>query len=143
VIQTPKFYFADVGVVNHLAKRGRLEPGSELFGKAFESWVHHELQAYRAYRDFAFELSYWRTASGIEVDFLVDDARIAIEAKASTRVHDGHLKGLREIQREHARVKRRIAVSLDPRARRTADGIEILPARVFAERLWADDLLGS
>jgi len=25
------------------------------------------------------------------VDFLVDDARIAIEAKASTRIHDGHL----------------------------------------------------
>ena len=143
VIQTPKFYFADVGVVNHLARRGRLEPGAELFGKAFESWVHHELQAYRAYRDFAFELSYWRTASGIEVDFLVDDVRVAIEAKASTRIHDGHLKGLREIQREHPRVTRRIAVSLDPRARRTADGIEILPARVFAERLWADEVVGS
>jgi hypothetical protein len=34
-------------------------------------------------------------------------------------------------------------VSLDPRVRRTEGGIEILPARVFAERLWADDLLGS
>jgi hypothetical protein len=115
-------------VVNHLAKRGRVEPGSELFGKAFESWVHHELQAHRAYREFAFELSYWRTASGIEVDFLVDDVRVAIEAKASTRVHDGHLRGLREIQREHPRLKRRVVVSLDPRVRRTADGIEILPA---------------
>lgn len=81
--------------------------------------------------------------SGIEVDFLVDDVRVAIEAKASVRVQDAHLRGLREIQREHPRVKRRIVVSLDPRARRTEDGIEILPARVFAERLWADELLGS
>jgi predicted AAA+ superfamily ATPase len=143
VIQAPKFYFADVGVVNHLARRGRSEPGSELFGKAFENWVHHELQAYRAYRDFGFELSFWRIASGIEVDFVVDDVRVAIEAKSTSRVHDGHLKGLREIAREHPRVKRRIAVSLDPRARRTEDGIEILPARSFAERLWSDALIQS
>jgi len=29
----------------------------------------------------------------------------------------------------------------DERPRRTDDGVEILPARTFAERLWADDLL--
>lgn len=141
VILAPKFYFADVGVVNHLARRGRLEPGSELFGKAFESWVHHELQAYRAYREFAFELAFWRLASGIEVDFVIDDFRIAIEAKSSARVNDGHLRALREIRRDHTRVKRRIVVSLDTRARRTEDGIEILPARTFAERLWDNDLI--
>ena len=141
VILAPKFYFADVGVVNHLARRGRLEPGSELFGKAFESWVHHELQAYRAYREFAFELAFWRLASGIEVDFVVDDLRVAIEAKSSTRVNDGHLRALREIRRDHTSVKRRIVVSLDTRARRTEDGIEILPVRTFAERLWDDDLI--
>lgn len=141
VILAPKFYFADVGVVNHLARRGRLEPGSELFGKAFESWVHHELQAYRAYREFAFELAFWRLASGIEVDFVVDDLRVAIEAKSSTRVNDGHLRALREIRRDHTSVKRRIVVSFDTRARRTEDGIEILPVRTFAERLWDDDLI--
>jgi len=141
VILAPKFYFADVGVVNHLARRGRLEPGSELFGKAFESWVHHELQAYRAYREFAFELAFWRLASGIEVDFVVDDFRVVIEAKSSTRVNDGHLRALREIHRDHTRAKRRIVVSLDSRARRTEDGIEILPARTFAERLWDNDLI--
>ena len=143
VIQTPKFYFADVGVVNHLARRGRMEPGSELFGKAFESWVHHELQAYRAYREFGFELSYWRLASGIEVDFVVDDVGVAIEAKSSARVNDGHLQGLRQIAIDHRSVKRRLVVSLDPRPRRTEDGIEILPARTFAERLWADDLIAT
>jgi uncharacterized protein len=141
VILAPKFYFADVSVVNHLARRGRLEPGSELFGKAFESWVHHELQAYRAYREFAFELAFWRLASDIEVDFVVDDFRVVIEAKPSTRVNEGHLRALREIRRDHTRAKRRIVVSLDSRARRTEDGIEILPARTFAERLWDNDLI--
>jgi predicted AAA+ superfamily ATPase len=51
VVAAPKFYFADIGVVNHLAKRGEVIAGSELYGKAFESWVFHELSAYRSYRD--------------------------------------------------------------------------------------------
>jgi len=38
-------------------------------------------------------------------------------------------------------VGRRIVVSLDERPRRTDDGIDILPARIFAQRLWEDDLL--
>jgi predicted AAA+ superfamily ATPase len=141
VILAPKFYFADVGVVNQLARRGRLEPGTELFGKAFESWVHHELQAYRAYREFGFELAYWRLASGIEVDFVVDDVGVAIEAKATARVHDGHLQGLRQIAIDHPHVRRRLVVSLDPKRRRTEDGIDILPARVFAQQLWQDALM--
>jgi predicted AAA+ superfamily ATPase len=141
VIQTPKCYFADVGVVNVLARRGRLEPGSELFGKALESWVFHELSAYRAYHGFAFDLAYWRLASGTEVDFVVDDLRCAVEAKATARVHGDHLKGLRELHRDHPRVGRRVVVSLEPRSRRTEDGIDVLPASVFARELWSGALL--
>ncbi|MGH7820250.1 MAG: ATP-binding protein, partial [Candidatus Binatia bacterium] len=85
VIAAPKFYFADVGVVNHLARRGTLERGSELYGKAFENWLFHELAAHNAYADAFARLSYWRLASGIEVDFIVDDMRVAIEAKATTK----------------------------------------------------------
>jgi predicted AAA+ superfamily ATPase len=140
VVQSPKFFFADVGVVNHLARRGALEPGGALFGHAFESWVFHELSTYRAYRDFRFEIAYWRLASGTEVDFVIDDLSLAIEAKAAARVHADHLKGLRSLAEDH-RVQRRVVVSLDPRARRTEDGIDILPARTFAERLWADELV--
>lgn len=142
VIQTPKFYFSDVGVVNQLARRGRVEPGGELFGRALESWVFHELSAYRAYHGFEFDLAYWRLASGIEVDFVVDDLRLAIEVKATRKAHADHAKGLRELAVDQ-RVRRRVIVSLDPRPRRTEDGIEVLPARVFAERLWAGDLIES
>ena len=141
VIRAPKFYFADVAAVNHLAKRGVLEPGGELFGAAFENWVFHELSAYRAYRGYPFELSYWRLASGIEVDFVVDEARIAIEAKATAHAQADHLRGLRELYVDHPELQLRVAVTLDPRPRRTNDGIDILPAGVFAQRLWADELV--
>ncbi len=141
VIQTPKFYFADVGLVNYLAKRGPLEPGGQLFGAAFENWVFHELAAYRSYHGFGFDLAYWRLAGGTEVDFVLDDLSLAIEAKASRQVCVDHLKGLRALAADH-RVGRRLVVSLDQRPRRTEDGIEILPWRAFAQRLWGGSIVG-
>jgi predicted AAA+ superfamily ATPase len=140
VIAAPKFYFADVGIVNRLARRGELSRGSELYGKAFENWVFHELTAYNAYTERYAMLAYWRLASGIEVDFVVNDMDVAIEAKASARITSDHLKGLRQLVRDHRRVRRRIVVCLEPRARRTDDGIEILPAATFVRRLAAGEI---
>jgi predicted AAA+ superfamily ATPase len=138
VIAAPKFYFADVGVVNHLARRGRLEPGGELFGKAFENWVCHELTASLAYTESRETLSYWRLASGIEVDFIIGRMAVAIEAKASARITADHLSGLRQLHADHPRA-RRVVVCLEPRRRVTADGIELVPASVFGadpSRVW-------
>jgi predicted AAA+ superfamily ATPase len=140
VIGAPKFYFFDVGVVNFLARRGTLEPGSELYGKAFESWCFHELSAYNAYSESFAELSYWRLASGIEVDFVVHAMDIAIEAKSSRRITSDHLRGLRQLKIDHPHVRRRIVVCLEPKAYRTPDAIEIMPARAFSERLWRGDI---
>lgn len=139
VIGAPKFYFADVGVVNHLARRGRLEPGSELFGKAFENWVFHELCAHNAYSEAFAMLSHWRLASGIEVDFIVNDMAVAIEAKSARRVTSDHLSGLRHLVRDHPRVRQRILVCLEAKTYRTEDGIWVLPAAEFATRLAKGD----
>ena len=133
-------YFADVGVVNRLALRGDLLPGSELYGKAFENWVFHELSAFVSYAEADARLSYWRLPSGIEVDFLLGDIEVAIEAKASARINRSHLRGLRTLADEHPDVRHRVVVSLEPRPRRTEDGIDILPATTFASRLWAGEL---
>lgn len=139
VIAAPKFYFVDVGVVNHLARRGRLQPGSELYGKAFENWVFHELSAHNAYSDAFAHLSYWRLASGIEVDFVVNDLQAAIEAKATAKVSADHLRGLRNLAQDHPRVGQRVVVCLESKPRRTEDGILILPAREFCARLGAGE----
>jgi predicted AAA+ superfamily ATPase len=140
VIAAPKFYFADVGVVNHLARRGELHRGSELYGKAFENWVFHELRAHNAYSEAFARLSYWRLASGIEVDFIVNDMQVAIEAKATAKVTSDHLKGLRSLVQDHPRTKQRVVVCLERQSRRTEDGILILSATDFYERLSAGDL---
>ena len=141
VIGAPKFYFGDVGVVNRLARRGPLVGGTELYGKAFENWVHHELAAYISYSGRDIVMSYWRLASGIEVDFIIDDVRVAIEAKAARKIQTDHLKGLRNLIEDHPRVEQRFVASLESRRRLTEDGILILPAREFAEALWAGEIL--
>ncbi len=143
VIGAPKFYFVDVGVVNRLARRGELRAGSELYGKAFENWVFHELSAFISYREVDAALSYWRLASGIEVDFVVGDMQVAIEAKSSERITRDHLNGLRALAEDHPRVGRRIIVCREPRARRTEDGIEILPTKTFVRKLWEGELIGA
>lgn len=140
VIAAPKFYFADVGIVNELARRGRIERGGELYGKAFESWVFHEISAFNAYRERFASLAYWRLASGIEVDFVVDDMRLALEAKASARITSDHLRGLRRLAEDHPRVGRRVVVCLESKRRRTDDRIEILPASAFVEELASGEL---
>ena len=136
----PKLYFEDVGTVNRLARRGVLQRGSHAYGKAFENWVFHELSAFVAYRELDERLAYWRLPSGVEVDFIVGDMRLAIEAKASARITGDHLRGLRTLSQEHPGVPARVVVCLEPRPRRTDDGIDILPATDFAERLWHGEL---
>ncbi len=135
----PKLYFEDVGVVNRLARRGELERGSDRYGKAFENWVFHELSAFVSYLDLDEQLTYWRLPSGIEVDFVIGDMRLAVEAKATSTVTRKHLKGLRTLAEEHPSVQR-FVVCLEPRPRRTEDGIDILPATDFAHRLWQGEL---
>ncbi|MEX2540597.1 MAG: DUF4143 domain-containing protein [Trueperaceae bacterium] len=143
VAVAPKFYFSDVGVVNHLARRGKLTPGSELYGKAFENWVHHELAAHNSYSESYARLSYWRLTTGVEVDFIVNDMKVAIEAKAAATVRDHHLKGLRELAKDHPGVSQRVVVCLEGKSRRTSDGILILPANAFVQRLGDGELIES
>jgi predicted AAA+ superfamily ATPase len=123
--------------VNHLAKRGRLEPKSELYGKAFENWVFHELSASLSYSLSENELSYWKLDSQAEVDFIVGPMRYALEAKAKSRINDDDLKGLRELVKDFPKVARRAVVSLELQSRRTADGIEILSVNDFRKELAA------
>ena len=135
-IHMPKFYFRDVGVVNHLAKRGYIQRGSELFGKAFENWLFHELSVHSRYSENFYDISYWRLTHGVEVDFVLGNAEIAIEAKAKEKITSNDLKGLVQFKKEHPDVKNRMIVSLEKKARLTNSGIMILPYHEFLTKLW-------
>lgn len=141
LIASPKFYFFDLSPVILLSRRGRVEPGSELFGHAFEHYIWMELRAHATYSDLFYPLAYWRTSSGLEVDFVLENAAVAIEAKSTDQVNTNHLKGIRAFKEEY-QTSRGIIVSLDSKPRKTADGIEILPWQMFLEHLWAGEIIG-
>lgn len=135
-IQAPKFYFRDLGVVNYLARRGVVEPGSELFGKGFENWLFHELSVHSRYSELFYQLSYWRLSSGIEVDFILDNGVVAIEAKGKSRITSRDKKGLIQFKKDFPEVKHLLIVCLEKRMRKTDEGILIVPYGEFIQLLW-------
>jgi len=135
-VQAPKFYFRDLGVVNHLARRGLVVPGSELFGYAFENWIFHELSVHSKYSEQFYDISYWQLTTGVEVDFILDDAQTAIEVKGKEKITTNDLKGLRQFKKEYPEVKNRIVVCMEKQVRRNEEGIWILPHQEFLNRLW-------
>ena len=143
IVKASKFYMFDVGIVNALAKRGPIEPGSELFGKAFENWIFHELNCHRAYSGLYYDLSYWRLTTKLEVDFIVGDMDVAIEVKGTNRIRSDHLKGLRGVIEDHPAIKKRIVVCLEDNKRQTDDGILIVNYREFLKMLWNGDVIKS
>jgi len=140
LVTSPKFYFFDLSPVIHLTRRERVQQGSELFGRALEHFIFMEISAHGSYSDLYYPVSYWRTTSGFEVDFVLGDHEIAIEVKATELANDSHLKGLRRLKEEYG-VRRSLLVSLDQAPRKTQDRIEILPWKTFLEELWSGGIL--
>jgi uncharacterized protein len=140
VIHAPKFYFFDVGIVGYLTKRGSVEPGSELFGRAFEHFIYNEIRAHSSYSEKFYPITFWRTTSGFEVDFVLGDHEIVIEIKSSSEVKSRHYKGIRAFKEEF-KPKKSIIVSSDPAPRQTDDGILVLPWKDFLRRLWGNELV--
>ena len=138
LIETEKFYLFDVGVTNYLARRAP-RIGTPEFGNSFEQYILMELKAYQAYRNPELDIRYWRTSTGFEVDFVLDDMNVAIEVKGSQRVHSTHTRGLRALLEEHT-VKRAVIVSLEKQPRKLDSSIEVLPWQVFLNTLWSGEL---
>lgn len=135
-IQTAKFYFFDIGVCHALLDMHNIPRNSERYGQAFEHWIYREVKAYLSYRELYQPLTFWRSVNGQEVDFLVGE-QVAIEAKATNRVTDRDLKGLRALAEEQV-FQKFFLVSQDP-VTQEKSGITCLHWREFVRRLWEGD----
>ena len=139
LVQTPRFYYFDVGVTNHLLHRKDLVRGTIEYGHAFEHFVVQELVAYLGLNHCEDKLSYWRTYSGLEVDAVLGDARVAIEIKSAEEVQRKHLKGLKAFGEEYPDC-RKIIVSLDM-INRKSDDIELIFILDFLKMLWRGEIV--
>jgi predicted AAA+ superfamily ATPase len=130
-LASSKYYFFDVGVVSSLQGRA-FRPGTPEFGEAFETYLMHELASYSDYIS-GDPISYWRSTTGFEVDFIIGD-HTAVEVKAKESISQQDMKSLRALA-EEKRLKRYLCVCLEPRARRV-EGILVIPFKQFLEALW-------
>ena len=139
VIQAPKFFFFDTAIANYFLKRKSIEFGSEAIGRAFEHYLYHELYAHSQYSGIRYPISYWRTASQIEIDFVLGEHEIAIEVKSNQQIIPRHLKGLKSFAEEYP-AKQLILVSNDPYHRKI-DQITAMPWNLFLDKLWAGEII--
>ncbi len=139
ITQMPKFYLFDVGVANYIGRAIIPALKGEYAGRSLEHLIFLELIAYRSYMKKRFDIHYWRTKTGLEVDFIVDG--IPIEVKISETVHKSDIKGLHAFCEEHSPQKAYV-ISLDPHPRQIDDHILILPCEEFLRRLWAGEIIG-
>lgn len=136
-VSKAKFYIFDTGVANALAGSRTLERNSDLYGRALEQFIAMELRAYMHYNRLDRELYFWATHDGTEVDFVVPEF-LAIEVKATNRVNDRDLRGLRLLAKESGIKKLRL-VSLDPIAAMHGE-ILAQPLDHFLRELWSGAL---
>ena len=138
----PKLYWVDPGLARAASGRFReLDPRER--GPLFEGWIATVLSSYRDYQDAFDEMYYWAPAQArqTKVDFLLlrDGKSTAIEAKASSRIYDRHLAGLRAVA-PLPDLQRRILTYTGTRRMRTPDGIDIWPLPDLLEALQSDQL---
>ncbi len=135
VIQSPKFYYFDVAIPNHLLRRIPLQPGTDVYGHALEHLVIQELRAFMSYRLPLKSLTYWHTLDNkYEVDAVLGDAEVAIEVKSSKNVGSHDTKGLKAFSEEYPEAKLYL-LSLEDRPRKF-NGVEVWPVEQFFKRLW-------
>ena len=106
----PKFYWFDAGIYRSMRPSGPLDRPEEIEGAALEGLVAQHLRAWIDYSDTDCRLSFWRTKSGSEVDFIVygSDGFWAIEVKHSASVRSSDLRGLRAFREDYPQAKARL-----------------------------------
>lgn len=128
VVAHPKFYFFDAGVFQAVRPKGPLDAPEEISGAALETLFLEQLRALNDYLALGYSLSYWRTATGEEVDFVLygDKGLAAFEIKMTQRVRPDDLRGLRRFREAYPQA-RAFFVYTGSRRWREAE-IDILPA---------------
>jgi uncharacterized protein len=140
ITATPKFYLFDVGVAGTLTRREIVEERGEQFGQAFEHFIFMELHAHRSHSELEYPIYFWRTKSGMEVDFVLGDAEVAIEVKGGAgRVAGKDLKALAAFAEEFN--PRHALVVCNEKEERAIGSLRVVPWRTFLQRLWGGEYL--
>ncbi|MGB8951180.1 MAG: AAA family ATPase [Candidatus Aminicenantales bacterium] len=139
IIKTPKFYLFDVGVAGAIIKRHLSEERGEAFGRAFEHFIFMEIVAHASYSGLDYAIHYWRTKSGLEVDFILGGGEVSVEIKGQSHVENRALRPLAAFIEEY-KPKKGLVVC-NEMEERVVGRVRILPWRRFLKELWGGGII--
>jgi len=145
----PKFYWFDPGIARAAAGLIR-EPADRLWqGTALETLIFHELRVYNEISRKKRPLAYYRTASGVEIDFIIETSKqsadapahlVAIEVKRADKWNRSWESGLRSLAAQKGvKVDRLIAIYLGERIYHF-EGLDVLPVSEFLQSLYQEKI---
>lgn len=139
-VATSKFYFFDWGVVKTLQHLGTVKPKSPLFGKAFETYLHHEIRTFCDLNGIR-DLHYWRSQQQDEVDFILNQ-EVACEVKGKSVLSKDDLKSLQRLQEERLLRKYYVIYTGDQTLSLSENrSIVALPYTTFLDKLYSGNIL--
>jgi predicted AAA+ superfamily ATPase len=139
IILSPKFYFFDIGIVNALCNYERIDYGGMRFEQSLKHFICQELHAHSHYSGQNYPISYWRTATHLEVDFVLGNPTVAIAVKGTNTTNEHPFKALTAFSKEY-RLKKQILITNDPYPRQNGK-VQILPWKNFLQQLWNGDIM--
>jgi len=138
----PKFYYMDAGVFRSLRPKGPLDAPEEIGGACLEGLVAQHLRAWIAYRDGDCGLFYWRTKSGVEVDFVLygEGTFRAFEVKAAGTVQRKDVRPLVAFREDYPEAT--TCLLYGGRERLRINGVPCVPCEEFLRKLAPNEPLG-
>lgn len=135
MISHPKFYYFDVGIFRTLRPMGPLDSPQEAEVSGIETLCFQELSAVNDYYNYEYDLYYWRTSNGVEVDFILYGPKglLAFEIKRSGRISKKDLNGLKSFANDYPEAK--LYMLYGGSRQEYADNISILPVEKALKEL--------
>ena len=126
LVQHPRFFFFDVGVLNGLL--GNFTVSADRIGRLFEHLVCNQVLNEASACDREVRISSYRTEHGAEVDLIVEiGAELwAVEVKASRSATTADLSGLQSF-RDYYGKSHRSWILYQGTVRKQLNGIDVLP----------------
>ena len=131
----PKFYIFDAGVYRSLRPLGPLDRPEEIGGHVLEGLVGQHLRAWIEYSGSDARLYYWRTRSGVEVDFVLygREGLLAIGVKSASRLRPEDFRPLQAFQSDYPQSTAILLYrGTEPLL---VDGVHCLPCEAFLKAM--------
>ena len=139
ISKASKFYLFDVGVAGAITKRRIHEEKGSVFGQAFEHFILMQILAHNSYQELDYPINFWRTKTGLEVDFILGSGEVAVEVKGTSRLDSKDMKPLLAFVAEYS--PRMAIIVCNEKAKRIHGKILVLPWREFLDELWAGKII--